>query len=201
MKYRLDEKHYVDDMLLEAGTEVGDDTGYPWRYERDTMTKDKEGKPYLIKAGQPRPPSVSMTPLDDEAKNLFERHFGTQAPERDPTKPIPVMGNVKQEGMAQPRPTAQQTQQRTAAGEQPHNPKPVTLGSAGATPQSPKPALDPKKVGVPGEPDNHPVTRGGPQNQSAPPSPAPSGPGSGKTEEEARREGNPNPNADTGKKG
>lgn len=192
MRYRLDEKHYVDDMLLEMGTEVGDDTGYPWRYERDTMTKDKEGKPYLIKAGQPRPPSVSMTPLDDEAKKLFEKHFGTQAPERDPTKPIPVMGNVKQEGMKQPTPTPQQNQQRMAAGEKPSNPNPRPIGQGED--------VDPKNGPTPGEPDGQPVSRGGPQNQSAPHSPAPSGPGSGRTEEENKKLGNPNPNAGTGKK-
>lgn len=77
MRYRLDSQHYIDDKLLEEGTEIGDGTPFPWRFEDGTA----------------RPPSRSMVPLDDEAKRLFKEHFKTEGPvERDPTKAIPVQG-------------------------------------------------------------------------------------------------------------
>lgn len=85
MKYRLDDKHYADDKLLEPGTEVGDGCEVPWRYAA-------ENKVLGIKAGQAMPPSVSMTPIDDEAKKIYTTHFGGVLPERDPTKAIPIMG-------------------------------------------------------------------------------------------------------------
>lgn len=76
MKYRLDAQHYYLDMLLEPGTEVGDGTSFPWR----------------DKTGHPLDPSVSMTPLDEEAKRAVKAKFGTGLPERDPTKAIPLQG-------------------------------------------------------------------------------------------------------------
>lgn len=79
MKYRLDVQHYVEDKLLEAGVEVGDGCSVSWRDVK----------------GHALEPSVGMTPIDDEAKKAFETKFGKTKPDIDPTKPIPVMGNVK----------------------------------------------------------------------------------------------------------
>ena len=89
MQYRLDAQHYIDDMLLEPGTVIGDDSGsIAYRYVQDT----DDGRGGVAKKGSSRPPSRQMTPLDDEAKKLYADYFGTTAPERDPTKAIPVQG-------------------------------------------------------------------------------------------------------------
>lgn len=172
MRFRLDEKHYIDDQLLEPMTEIGDDTPWPFRYLRDTKIRDERGAMIVAKSGQAMVPSRAMTPLDDEAKRMFEKTFGEEKPNYDPTAPIPVMGNVKQTGGQQPNPTAAQNQQRVASGQQPHNPAPTTLANAGAP-------VDPNKGPVPGQPDGLPVSQGGPHAQATPPSPAPSGPGAG----------------------
>lgn len=58
MKYRLLAPHVLPDgVILEEGTEVGDDTSWPWRY------------PYN---NEPMPPSNMMEGLDDEGKKAIE---------------------------------------------------------------------------------------------------------------------------------
>lgn len=88
MKYRLDADHYIDDKLIPAGTVIGDETEIPYRFVSDVP----DGKGGISKAGDPKPPSRSMIPVDGEAKQLFEKEFGQTAPERDPTKAIPLQG-------------------------------------------------------------------------------------------------------------
>lgn len=78
MKFRLDAQHAMFDRLLEPGTVIGDEeTGFPMVHSN----------------GEPMKPSVYMTPLDDEARDLFKETFpGARMPERDPTKAIPLRG-------------------------------------------------------------------------------------------------------------
>lgn len=78
MKFRLDIQHYIGDRLLEPGHIIGNETDVPFI--------DARGKPMI--------PSRNMTPLDDEAWDIFNKTFpGTQGrPERDPTKAIPLRG-------------------------------------------------------------------------------------------------------------
>lgn len=85
MKYRLDEDHHIDEMVLPAGTVIGDDTDHPFR---STYEDRKIGR----SIGDPLPPSVSMTPLDAEAQRLFNEAYGEDKPEHDPTKSIPLTG-------------------------------------------------------------------------------------------------------------
>lgn len=84
MKWRLDESHYDEFVELPAGTEVGDGTEISWKYPMTCAN--------VKLRGQYKPPSMSMTPLDDEAKKAFAAKFGGEAPERDLTKKIPIMG-------------------------------------------------------------------------------------------------------------
>ena len=57
MKFKLLAQHVLaDGQLLEEGTEVGDDTPYPWR-NRD---------------GSPQKPSNQMLGLDDEGRKMVE---------------------------------------------------------------------------------------------------------------------------------
>lgn len=59
MKFRLDSQHYINDRLLEPGHIIGDQT--------DCAFVDAEGEPMK--------PSMQMTPLDGDAKSLFEKTF------------------------------------------------------------------------------------------------------------------------------
>lgn len=109
MKYRLDSDHYINNMLLPAGTLVGDDTPYPYRHEKNTPSKDKAGRPIVLLAGSPLPPSLNMSPMDGESEQLYRAHFGEDAPPRDPTASIPLQGTgdkVKAPGPAAVRPSA-----------------------------------------------------------------------------------------------
>ena len=94
MKFLLDEPHYVDDIMLDKGVIVGDGEGcaHDWRYKEDI-------KRLGIKAGERRPLSRSMTGLDDEARKALAAAFGTEAPERDPTKAIPIQGTTNDPGL------------------------------------------------------------------------------------------------------
>jgi hypothetical protein len=86
MRYRLDEDHYDSDsmQLLPTGTEVGDGCPNLWRYPETSPNKSL--------AGKPRPPSRAMTPLDDEARREYKEKFEGEAPDRDPTKAVPLTG-------------------------------------------------------------------------------------------------------------
>lgn len=96
MKLLLEVDHYVDDRLLEKGLFVGDDKDcvHDWRYLTDVPSVN-------AKAGQLRPLSHAMTPMDDEAKKEFFRLFGTSKVEIDPTAAIPIQGTTKSPGLAQ----------------------------------------------------------------------------------------------------
>ncbi len=115
MRFRLDVQHYRDDKLIEAGTEVGDDCEITWR--------DAKGAAY--------PPSLGMTPLDAEAKAMVKDTYGTPAPERDPTKSIPLQGTgdkvkVQPPGVPRPGTTPQAAHKETvAAATPPINPAPT----------------------------------------------------------------------------
>ena len=91
MRFLLDQPHYVDDKILDAGLEIGDGENavHDWRYLADNKVAN-------IKAGTLRPLSVNMTPLDDEARAKLREFFGTEAPEKDPTKAIPLQGTGSQ---------------------------------------------------------------------------------------------------------
>lgn len=81
MKFRLDERHYINDRLLEPGHVIGEGTDVPM----------------VLPNGDPIHPSASMTPLDDEAMEVFKQRFpGARMPERDPTKAIPLRGTGDQ---------------------------------------------------------------------------------------------------------
>jgi len=189
-KYRLETPHYIDDMYLETGTEVGDGTGIPFRYIRDSNTVRPDGKRTIVKAGDMREPSIAMTPLDDDAKEAYRKRFGEVPPERDPLERIPIMGNVQSTENIQPGkspiagakgPTATPPGQQTLAGK----PMPQPVNPPNKPPATANPATGP----VPGAPDNRvaEARTGTVSGQPTPASPAPSGPGSGKTEEEAKK--------------
>lgn len=87
MRYRLETDHYVDDRILEAGSEVGDGDNavHPWRYTKAIPKQH-------VKQGDSMPPSAGMIPLDDAAKKAYKEWFGEEAPWRDPTEAIPIQG-------------------------------------------------------------------------------------------------------------
>lgn len=93
MKFLLEIDHYVDDRLLEKGSVIGDSEGcvHDWRYLK------AEGE---HKAGDRRPLSSAMTPLDEEAKALMQRQFGTTKAVIDPTSAIPIQGTTNAPGLA-----------------------------------------------------------------------------------------------------
>lgn len=75
MKYRLLSPHYIDDRLLPAETEIGDETDVPFR--------DAKGKPLS--------PTSEMAPVDDEAKKLFSAYEeGKLMRSIPPGKPEPL---------------------------------------------------------------------------------------------------------------
>jgi hypothetical protein len=95
MKYRLDESHYDEYAELPAGTEVGDGTAVSWKYPETIDNVTLRGK-Y-------KPPSKSMTPLDDEAKKAYAEHFKIEAPVKDPEKkPAIFSANPSDTGTAAP---------------------------------------------------------------------------------------------------
>lgn len=120
MQYRLEEEHQAYEQVLPAGTIVGDGTPFPWRYETDVRA-NFEGKG-AAKAGDPMPPSRAMTPLDDEAHRLFQKHFNNEAPPpRDPTASIPLQG-TGDKTLVKPSPApAAPTSQAKAAPHVPGN--------------------------------------------------------------------------------
>lgn len=143
MKYRLDAPHFIDDMYLETGSEVGDDTGIPFRFARDSNTVRPDGKRVVVKKGDRMLPSIAMTPLDDEAKREYKERFGAEPPDVDPTQRIPIMGNVKSSENIQPG----------------RNPIPKAIGpTVNPNPLKPgdkPPAMPPPGQGPqPGAPDN-----------------------------------------------
>jgi hypothetical protein len=94
MRFLLEIDHYVDDRTLPKESIVGDAVPgaegavHTWRYERDIP---KIG----VKAGQARPPSRGMQPLDAEARKMYRDRFGEDATsDWDPTHEIPVQGNI-----------------------------------------------------------------------------------------------------------
>ncbi len=107
MRWQLLEPHHIDEQVLPAGTIIGDDTQWPYRSTYNEK-KDRYGKGVDRKIGDPLPPSTAMTPMDDEARKVFDETFGGEVPNTDPTKSIPLTGapgapSVR--GPGQPAPT------------------------------------------------------------------------------------------------
>lgn len=167
MKFKLDAPHFINDMLLEAGTEVGDGTGIPFRFERDSNTVRPDGKRVIVKKGDRMLPSIAMTPLDAEGEKAYRERFGEVPPAVDPVDRIPIMGNVKDSSTTQPSMNA-------------------IAGAKGPTlnpnsPNKPSAQADAKTGPVPGAADNKVAESKGPtaHSEKTPASPAPSGPGAG----------------------
>lgn len=91
MKFRLNADHYICDMILPEGTEIGDETTVPFRYSD----------------GSAMPPSREMIALDDEAKKMIAKHFPEGKPPADPTKPIPLQGTFSEAKVPAKVPTPQ----------------------------------------------------------------------------------------------
>lgn len=114
-------------MVLPAGTIIGDGTQWPFR---STYNDKKIGR----KIGDPLPPNAAMTPMDDEARKVFEAMFGDEIPDPDPTRSIPLTGapdSPKVRGPGQPIPREE--------------PKPVNPAPKDETPKTGL-AAEPKKV-------------------------------------------------------
>lgn len=96
MKWRLDADHHIDEMVLPAGTVIGDETRWPYRAVRpDKKMKSKDGKDMPIEVGDPLPPSSNMFPLDDEARRYWDKFWGDARDpggNPDPTATIPLTG-------------------------------------------------------------------------------------------------------------
>jgi hypothetical protein len=112
MKWQLDAEHHIDEMVLPAGTIIGDGTDHPFRAVADDHKINR-------KRGDHLPPSTQMTPLDDEARKLFKSTYGEDATEFDPMKAIPLTGaqgapKVQGVGAPRPSPTALTTPTRVA---------------------------------------------------------------------------------------
>jgi hypothetical protein len=86
MRYRLDADHYDEFNLLPAGTIVGDGCEVSWKY-LPTVADPKLRNAY-------KPPSMEMTPLDDEAKRAYNERFGSVPFEKDPTNKISLFGGI-----------------------------------------------------------------------------------------------------------
>jgi hypothetical protein len=111
MKWQLLEPHHIDEQVLPAGTIIGDDTQWPFRATRDEK-KNRYGGGLDQKIGDPLRPSLAMTPMDDEARKVYDDVFGGEIPEVDPTKSIPLTGapgapTVRGAGTPPPKPTPQ----------------------------------------------------------------------------------------------
>ena len=85
MKWQLTEPHYIDEMVLQPGTIIGDETQWPYLAPKDDLKIKR-------KKGDPLPPSRAMIPMDDEARKFYSDYFGGEVPESDPTKSIPLTG-------------------------------------------------------------------------------------------------------------
>jgi len=130
MRFRLDTQHYRDDKLIEAGTEVGDDCLITWR--------DDKGHPY--------PPSMGMTPLDDEAKRMVREEFGTAKPIADPTLSIPLQGTGDKVKVAPPG-----VQRPGTSPQQAH----AEAVKAANPPANPAPTRETPKIGEQAKPTGH----------------------------------------------
>lgn len=109
MKWQLLEAHHIDEQVLPAGTVIGDDTQWPFR---STYNDPKIGR----KIGDALPPSHAMTPMDDEARKVYDQVFGGEVPNSDPTRSIPLTGapdapRVAGPGSKPPPPTPQPVNQ------------------------------------------------------------------------------------------
>jgi hypothetical protein len=82
MRYRLDADHYDEFNLLPAGTIVGDGCEVSWKY-LPIVADPKLRNTY-------KPPSMEMTPLDEEARKAYNDRFGLIPPDKDPTNKIPL---------------------------------------------------------------------------------------------------------------
>src|SRR5882724_7069077 len=97
MKWQLTEPHHIDEMILQIGEIIGDDTAHPYRATKDDP---KIGR----KIGDCLPPSTNMLPADDEARKAYDKAFGGKITEGDPLKSIPLTGAPDSPKVQQVRP-------------------------------------------------------------------------------------------------
>ena len=155
MKYRLEAPHYIDDMYLETGTEVGDGCGVPFRFARDSNTVRPDGQRVIVKAGDRMIPSIAMFPLDKEAEEEYKAKFGATPPNRDPLERIPIMPNVKTSENTQPSPGSIPGAKGPTANPAVTPARVPGQGEPKPPESSNKPPVPPSKDGpVPGGPDN-----------------------------------------------
>lgn len=128
MRYRVIDKLYVDDKLIDptdpryASVEVGDGCDIQWRYPVTSPRVDSNGFPIKspVKAGDPMPPSRALLPLDDEAKQMWKDHYGEdhlgEEVVRDPTLQIPISGVQAAEAKAKAEAKAEAAKPRVPEG-------------------------------------------------------------------------------------
>lgn len=124
MRWRLETAHYIDDQVLAPGTLVGDDTDHPYVFTKPDARLNR-------KVGEPMPPSTGMTPMDEEAREVFRKKFGGDIPERDPLKAIPLTG-AQGAPTVKPNPTLQPEAPKVgpASTKEPEQPKTGMLAEA-----------------------------------------------------------------------
>lgn len=140
MKWQLLEPHHIDEQVLPAGTIIGDDTQWPYR---STYNDKKIGR----KVGDALPPSRAMTPMDDEARRVFNDVFEGEIPNTDPTASIPLTGAPNAPKVAGPG------QRPPPFKQEPVNPAPKDEGPKTGILAPSKPPLSPSTPQPPLKPE------------------------------------------------
>lgn len=144
MRWQLLEPHHIDEQVLPAGTVIGDDTQWPYRSTYNEK-KNKYGGGVDRKIGDALPPSRAMTPMDDDARKVFEDVFGGEIPDTDPTKSIPLTGapgapTVRGAGQSIPK----ETPKPVNPAPKDEAPKTGMAASPPLSPSTPQPPLKPE---------------------------------------------------------
>lgn len=144
MKWQLLEPHHIDEQVLPAGTVIGDDTQWPYRATYNEK-KNKFGGGVDRKIGDPLPPSRAMTPMDDEARKVYDDVFGGEIPNPDPTRSIPLTGAPDSPKVAGPgsKPPPASPQPVNSAPKD-DAPKTGMAAKPPLSPSTPQPALKPE---------------------------------------------------------
>lgn len=142
MRWQLLEPHHIDEQVLPAGTIIGDGTQWPFRSTYNDKKIDR-------KIGDPLPPSRAMTPMDDEARKVFDEVFEGEVPDPDPTRSIPLTGAPDSPKVAGPG------SKPPAAKSEPVNPAPKDDApkTGIAAPSQAKPPLSPSTPQPPLKPE------------------------------------------------
>lgn len=138
MKWQLLGPHHIDEMVLPAGTIIGDDTQWPFRSTYNDKKIDR-------KIGDPLPPSREMIPMDDEAREMFDKAFDGEVPEADPTRSIPLTGAPeapKVRGVGEKPPVS--TPQPVNPAPKDNVPNTGMAAKPPLSPSTPQPALKPE---------------------------------------------------------